>query len=78
MLPPDGSLVWNSPELLTEYDFHYFVLYIRAAPRLLRQLLAKLDGKEAIPFEVANLVEEKISNCAIKALCRRRLCHASF
>ena len=65
--PPDGSLIWLSPKLLTNFDFYYFMHYVRASPGLLRLLLEKLDQNDINPTEVTILAKEIVTSCAIKA-----------
>ena len=65
--PPDGSLVWLSPKMLTNFEFHYFLHYVRAVPGLLREILSKLDETNIGETEAAALARIIISNCVIKA-----------
>ena len=64
--PPDGSLVWLSPKLLTNYDFYYFVHYVRAVPGLLREILCKLDENNISSVDAANIAKEIVSNSVVK------------
>ena len=65
--PPDGSLVWLSPKLLTNYDFHYFRHYVRAIPGLLREVLTRLDETEISESEATEIAERITSACVIKS-----------
>ena len=65
--PPDGSLVWLSPSLLTNYDFHYFIHYVRASPGMLREILAKMDHTEITATDASDIAKQIVANCKIIA-----------
>ena len=65
--PPDGSLVWLSPRMLTNYDFHYFQHYVRATPGLLREVLTRLDNTSITEIEAIDIAKKIISTCVIKS-----------
>ena len=64
--PPNGSLVWLSPKLLSNYDFHYFLHYVRAVPGLLREILYELDENEINESKAAEIAKVIVTNCIIK------------
>ena len=64
--PPDGSLVWLSPKMLTNYEFFYFAHYVRASPGPLRELLARLDQTQITSKEASEIASAITSNCILK------------
>ena len=65
--PPQGSLTWLSPKMLTNFDFHYFKYYAGAKPGLLREILIKMDELDISPIEASNVAKEIVANCNIKS-----------
>ena len=63
--PPQGSLTWLSPKMLTNFDFHYFRHYVRAKPGLLREILTKMDEIDISPIEASSIAKEIVANCNI-------------
>ena len=65
--PPDGSLIWLSPKMLTNYEFYYFQHYVRATPGLLRSILEQLDESEISEREACEIAAMIVSNCKIRS-----------
>ena len=65
--PPDGSLIWLSPKMLTNFDFYYFQHYVRATPGLSRSILEQLDKTEISEIEAYETAKVISANCNIKS-----------
>ena len=62
--PPEGTSIWITTSMLTDYKFYYFAEYVRASPGPLQQLLEILDKTELDDDEVATLCELIKNNCS--------------
>ena len=65
--PPDGSLIWLSPKMLTNFDFHYFQHYVRASPGLLRSILEQLNKTDISESDAREIAKVITANCNVES-----------